>query len=84
MNEEWWGIVAKGPADSRGQFQLYPRAAFYGLQQAYHPRSLRRKAPALACIGAHFAAIEPSGPHAARPAPTPARQPAPAATAIRR
>ena len=27
MNEEWWGIVAKGPTDMRGQFELYPRAA---------------------------------------------------------
>lgn len=35
MNEEWWGIMAKGPTDSRYQYELYPRAVFYGLQQAY-------------------------------------------------
>ncbi len=35
MNEEWWGIMAKGPANSRYQFDLFPRAVFYGLQQAY-------------------------------------------------
>ncbi|MFN0099032.1 MAG: glycoside hydrolase family 2 TIM barrel-domain containing protein [Gemmatimonadaceae bacterium] len=57
MNEEWWGIVAKGPADSRGQFQLYPRAAFYGLQQAYQ---LDPYAADLPAVRAHFAAIEPS------------------------
>jgi hypothetical protein len=59
MNEEWWGITAKGPADSRGQFELYPRAAFYGLQQAY---TLDPYAPGtdLATIRQHFAAIEPT------------------------
>jgi beta-galactosidase len=35
MNEEWWGIMAKGPANTRYQFDLFPRAVFYGLQQAY-------------------------------------------------
>lgn len=35
MNEEWWGIMAKGPTDTRYQYDLYPRALFYGLQQAY-------------------------------------------------
>lgn len=35
MNEEWWGIMAKGPTDQRYQYDLYPRALFYGLQQAY-------------------------------------------------
>lgn len=35
MNEEWWGIMAKGPADSKGLFQLYPRAAYYALQRFY-------------------------------------------------
>ncbi|MBL8960565.1 MAG: glycosidase, partial [Gemmatimonadetes bacterium] len=35
MNEEWWGLAAKGPPDARGLYELYPRAAFYGLQKAY-------------------------------------------------
>ncbi len=35
MNEEWWGIMAKGPADSKGLYQLYPRAAYYALQRFY-------------------------------------------------
>ncbi len=55
MNEEWWGICAKGPPDGRGLFELYPRAAYYALRRAFaldpyapgtdlddHPRTLRR------------------------------------------
>ncbi len=57
MNEEWWGIVAKGPADERYQYALYPRAAFYGLQQAYR---LDPYATDLAQVRAHFASIEPN------------------------
>ena len=57
MNEEWWGIVAKGPPDARGQFELYPRAAYYALQRAYR---LDPYAPEtdLAAIRAHFASID--------------------------
>lgn len=58
MNEEWWGIAAKGPADARGLYQLYPRAAFYGLQRAY-TLSPYAVGTDLASIRAHFAAIEP-------------------------
>lgn len=29
MNEEWFGICAKGKTDSRGLYELYPRAAYY-------------------------------------------------------
>jgi hypothetical protein len=59
MNEEWWGVCAKGPADHRGLFQLYPRAAYYALQRAY---TLDPYAPGtdLAAIRAHFMAIEPT------------------------
>ena len=35
MNEEWWGICAKGQPDSRGLFELYPRTAYYALQEAF-------------------------------------------------
>lgn len=35
MNEEWWGICAKGFPDQSGYYQLYPRAAYYVLQKAY-------------------------------------------------
>ncbi|HEX4935926.1 MAG TPA: hypothetical protein VFV33_22255, partial [Gemmatimonadaceae bacterium] len=58
MNEEWWGIVAKGPADFRGNFQLFPRAAFYALQRAYTLAPYGAGTDA-AAIRAHFAAINP-------------------------
>ena len=29
MNEEWFGICAKGPTNARGLYELYPRAAYY-------------------------------------------------------
>jgi hypothetical protein len=35
MNEEWFGICAKGPTNVRGLYQLYPRAAYYALQEAH-------------------------------------------------
>ncbi|TXD51929.1 MULTISPECIES: glycoside hydrolase family 2 TIM barrel-domain containing protein [unclassified Polaribacter] len=35
MNEEWFGICAKGPTNSRGLYTLYPRAAYYALKQAH-------------------------------------------------
>jgi len=58
MNEEWWGICAKGPPDGQGLFDLYPRAAYYALRRAF---TLPPYAPGtdLAAIRAHFAAIEP-------------------------
>ena len=59
MNEEWWGICAKGPADSSGLFELYPRAAYFALQRAFR---LAPYAPTTdrAAIAAHFDAIQPS------------------------
>ena len=35
MNEEWFGIMAKGPTDAAGHFELFPRAAYYVLQRAH-------------------------------------------------
>jgi len=35
MNEEWFGICAKGPTDPRGLYHLYPRAAYYALQEVH-------------------------------------------------
>ena len=35
MNEEWFGICAKGQTDSRGLYELYPRAAYYALLDAH-------------------------------------------------
>ncbi len=35
MNEEWWGITAKGYPDARGIYDVYPRAAYYALRDAF-------------------------------------------------
>ncbi|WP_223032214.1 glycoside hydrolase family 2 TIM barrel-domain containing protein [Hanstruepera marina] len=35
MNEEWFGICAKGPTNERGLYDLYPRAAYYTLKEAH-------------------------------------------------
>lgn len=59
MNEEWWGITAKGWPDHRGLYDVYPRAAYYALRQAF---DLDPYAPDtdLSTIRAHFAAIRPA------------------------
>ncbi|MDE2996507.1 MAG: hypothetical protein OXT73_07200 [Bacteroidota bacterium] len=35
MNEEWFGVMAKGPTDERQQFELIPRAGYFTLQQVH-------------------------------------------------
>ncbi len=35
MNEEWFGICAKGPNNERGLYTLKPRAAYYALKEAH-------------------------------------------------
>jgi len=35
MNEEWFGVCAKGPTNSRGTYTLYPRAAYYALKDVH-------------------------------------------------
>lgn len=35
MNEEWFGICAKGATNPRGLYDLYPRAAYYALKDAH-------------------------------------------------
>lgn len=35
MNEEWFGICAKGPTSPSGLYTLYPRAAYYALQDVH-------------------------------------------------
>lgn len=35
MNEEWFGICAKGPTNERGTYDLYPRASYYALSEAH-------------------------------------------------
>ncbi len=35
MNEEWFGINAKGPTNAEGFYELYPRAAYYVIKEAH-------------------------------------------------
>ena len=35
MNEEWFGICAKGPRNDEGLYKLYPRAAYFALQEVH-------------------------------------------------
>ncbi len=35
MNEEWFGICAKGPTNEKGVYVLYPRAAYYALKKVH-------------------------------------------------
>ena len=59
MNEEWWGITAKGPPDHRSLYEVYPRAAYYALRRAF---KLDPYAPEtdLEAIRAHFGQIRPA------------------------
>ena len=59
MNEEWWGVCAKGPADSRGLYDLYPRAAYYALRSAFRLDPYASDTD-IARIRAHFARIQPA------------------------
>lgn len=57
MNEEWFGICAKGPTNERGIYQLYPRAAYYALKQAHQINPLDRNM-SLASVENHFSNIQ--------------------------
>ena len=35
MNEEWFGVCAKGIPDNKGLYELYPRAAYYALRDVH-------------------------------------------------
>jgi hypothetical protein len=45
MNEEWFGICAKGKTNERGTYELYPRAAYYALKEVhqFNPYSAEAK-----------------------------------------
>ncbi len=59
MNEEWWGITAKGFPDAAGFYELYPRAAYYALRDAW---SLDPYASGVdkAVIANHYANVRPA------------------------
>ncbi len=56
MNEEWFGICAKGPTDVMGHYQLYPRTAYYALKQV-HQLNPYAGGTSLNTIKAHFDGI---------------------------
>ncbi|MDA3943069.1 MAG: glycosidase [Bacteroidetes bacterium] len=53
MNEEWFGICAKGPTDEMGYYQLYPRASYYALKEV-HQLNPYNKGVNLTAIQQHF------------------------------
>jgi beta-galactosidase/beta-glucuronidase len=57
MNEEWFGICAKGPTNDRGLYQLNPRAAYYALKEA-HQINPYADGVTLEAINNHFSSIE--------------------------
>ena len=59
MNEEWFGICAKGPPDADGHFEVYPRPAYYALREAYMLDAYDSQTN-LATIRTHFGAIHPA------------------------
>ncbi len=58
MNEEWWGIAAKGPRDDRNLFPVYPRAAYYALRRAFLLDPYASSTD-LGAIARHFDTIDP-------------------------
>ena len=57
MNEEWFGICAKGPTDVNGNYKLYPRSAYYVLKEV-HKLNPFTNGKTLAKIKHHFDKIE--------------------------
>mgnify|MGYP002152222551 CR=1 FL=1 len=57
MNEEWFGICAKGPTNERGLYTLYPRAAYYALKEA-HQLNPYAEGTTLASVYAYFDNIQ--------------------------
>jgi hypothetical protein len=53
MNEEWFGICAKGPTDEMGFYPLYPRTAYDALKEV-HNLNPYSKGMSLQSIQTHF------------------------------
>ena len=56
MNEEWFGVMAKGSTREDGSFSLYPRAAYYILQKAHQFNPVEEQMAA-DDLEAHFSSI---------------------------
>jgi len=57
MNEEWFGICAKGQTNARGLYNLYPRAAYYALKEA-HQYDPYAPGASLETLEQHFSSIQ--------------------------
>lgn len=57
MNEEWFGICAKGPTDEKGFYELYPRSAYYVLKEV-HTLNPYSAGNSLISIDKHFNNIQ--------------------------
>ena len=55
MNEEWFGICAKGPTNEKGLYQLYPRSAYYVLKEIHSADLYQMN---LMALEQHFGKIE--------------------------
>ena len=60
MNEEWFGINAKGPTNSEGFYELFPRAAYYVIKEA-HKFDPYAEGVTLADLEKHFDGISITG-----------------------
>ena len=57
MNEEWFGICAKGPTDGLGFYPLYPRTAYYALKEV-HKLNPYLEGMTLQILQKHFESID--------------------------
>ena len=57
MNEEWFGICAKGQTNARGLYTLYPRAAYYALKEA-HQFNPYAQGASIELLESHFSKIQ--------------------------
>lgn len=57
MNEEWFGICAKGQTNPRGLYSLYPRASYYALKEV-HSLNPYRDGTTLQSVDDFFAGIQ--------------------------
>ena len=56
MNEEWFGICAKGPTNEKGLYTLSPRLAYYALKEA-HKLNPYSKGVTQELVSKHFSKI---------------------------
>lgn len=58
MNEEWFGICAKGTTNAKGFYQLFPRIAYYTLKEI-HQFNPYTEGTTLTTINNYFKSVKP-------------------------